>query len=69
MDDFSLEFFGNHINKLLENTNIGVRSETINLVKEIYLYKRKDIFKFVKFNKDSIKVIKIHLIYYIKFIQ
>jgi hypothetical protein len=81
MEEFSLEFFGNHINKLLENTNIGVRSETINLVKEIYLYKRKDIFKFVKFSKDSIKVfiiffiilnyifyhIKLYLFYFILF--
>ena len=56
MEEFSLEFIGNHITKLLENTNIGVRSETINLIKEIYLYKRKEILKYVKFNKDSIKV-------------
>jgi len=56
MEEFSLEFISGHINKLLENTNIGVRSETINLVKEIYLFKRKEILKFVKFNKDSIKV-------------
>jgi len=52
-----MEFIVSHINKLLENTNIGVKSETINLVKEIYLFKRKEIFKFIKFNKDTIKVI------------
>ena len=56
MEEFSLEFISNHINKLLENTNIGVRGETINLVKEIYLFKRKEILKYVKFNKESIKV-------------
>lgn len=56
MEEFSLEFISNYINKLLENTNIGVRSETINLVKEIYLFKRKEILKYVKFNKESIKV-------------
>lgn len=55
MEEFSLEFISGHINKLLENTNIGVRSETINLVKEIYLFKRKDFIKHIKFNKESIK--------------
>ncbi len=55
-----MEFIGTHINRLLENTNIGVRSETINLVKEIYLFKRKDIFEYIKFNKDTIKVIVLY---------
>ena len=55
-DQINIENIYPTLNKLLDFSNAGVRSEAINIYKEIYLFKRKEIFNHIKFSKDLLKV-------------
>jgi hypothetical protein len=55
-DQIQIELIYLSLNKLLDMPNIGVRTETISLYKEIYLFKRQELIPNIKYSKEMVKV-------------